>query len=615
MSDAATSAIRTLCVILARAGSKGLPNKNVLEINSRPMVQWTVCHARDAQQRGVIDHVLVSTDGKAIAKAAREAGAEVLMRPAELAGDTATVADAARHALENIRHPTSHIRDVVILYGNVPVRPHDLIDRALAKLRQTGCDSVQSVAPVGKMHPYWMKTLGGDDGDVLQPFIENTIDRRQDLPPVYMLDGGIIAVTRASLMASEPANPHAFLGKDRRAIVTEPGAVIDVDTKEDMNLAWMALEDRYDSDHDPMYQDYVAEADGDEADGDEIEFMIRGRRVHKDEPVYVIAEIGVNHDGQVDRALELVEAAKRADADAVKLQLFRAELLLSDDAELAAYQQANADDPYAMLNALQLTVEEMLAVRERAHELGLGFIVTPFSLENFDDMQRLDPDAVKIASPDCVNGPLIERMYALGKPMIISTGAATMSEWSEAFVDRWNEHPTAVMHCVSAYPTPMEQANLGAVAGLASLYPFPVGYSDHTASLMTGGLAAMVGAAILEKHLTYDTAADGPDHAASLGPEDFAVYVRHAREAQSAKSGDEFDEVQDIEQDVRRVSRQSVCAVRDLKAGATIARDDVTVKRPGIGIPAGRLEDVVGRKLLSDVKANRLLRDGDVDWT
>jgi len=612
-----TSHIETLCIILARAGSKGLANKNLREIHDRPLIMWSVGHAIDAQHRGILDHVVVSTDGKAIAKAAERAGATIMKRPSKLASDTATVADAARYALEQWerKHRDANLGSVVILYGNVPVRPHDLIERALTKLHATGCDSVQSVAPVGKTHPYWMKTLGGDAGDVLQPFIENTIDRRQDLPPVYMLDGGIIAVTKASLMAADVANPHAFLGHDRRAIVTEPGAVVDVDTKEDMNLAWMALEDRYDAEHDPMVQDYAVEADdaADEVVGN-VAFIVRGRRIHKDEPVYVIAEIGVNHDGQVDRALALVESAKRADADAVKLQLFKAELLLSDDAELAAYQEANAANPHAMLNALQLTVDEMIQVRQRAHELGIGFIVTPFSLENFDDMRRLDPDAVKIASPDCVNSPLIERMYELGKPMIISTGAATMSEWSAAFVDRWNDQPTAIMHCVSAYPTPLDRANLGAVAGLSSVYSFPVGYSDHTTSVMTGALASMVGAAILEKHLTYDTAATGPDHAASLRPEVFAQYVRNARAAQSAKAGDEFDVVQDIEQDVRRVSRQSVCATRDLAAGQVIERDDVTVKRPGTGIPARRLDEVVGRKLLRDVKGNHLLRDEDVDW-
>lgn len=609
----------TLCVILARAGSKGLPDKNVLEVGGRPMIQWTICHAREAQRRGVIDDLLVSTDGQAIAAAARRAGAEVLMRPAELASDTATIADAARHAVEQYetRNPQSAIRNLVILYGNVPVRPADLIDRALAKLTETGCDSVQSVCPVGKMHPYWMKTLGGADSDTLEPFIDNTIDRRQDLPPVYQLDGGIIAVTSGTLMTVDSSNPHAFLGSDRRAIVTQPGEVIDVDTPEDLNLAWMKLEEGYDSAGDPMCADYQAEREAERQQQEagvppNPRIHIAGHPVHMDHPVYIIAELGVNHDGSVERALELTRAAHEAGADAVKLQLFNPDLLLSAEAELAGYQQDAASDPHQMLRALQLSVDDMLQVRALARELDMGFIVTPFSLENFDDMRRLDPDAVKIASPDCVNGPLIERMYELGKPMIISTGASQMHEWSAAYVDRWNDDPTVVMHCVSAYPTPTEEADLSVVAALSSLYTFPVGYSDHTPSTLTGALAVMYCAAVLEKHLTHDRSSPGPDHAASLDPSQFARYVQQARQAQAAKSGNEFDEVKPIEMDVRRVARQSVCAVRDLKAGHVIERADITIKRPGTGIPAAQLNDCVGKTLKRDVQANHLLHEGDI---
>ncbi|MFW6033306.1 MAG: cytidylyltransferase domain-containing protein, partial [Phycisphaeraceae bacterium] len=187
--------MKTLGVILARAGSKGLPRKNALPLAGRPMIAWTVQHAR---QSASLSRYLVSTDGEELASIARDAGAEVILRPPELAHDTATVDAAARHALEQAEAEAGETFDaVVILYGNVPLRPADLTDRAVAKLARTGCDSVQSVCPVGKMHPYWMKQLAGDAGDVLEPWVENQVYRRQDLPPVYMLDGGIIAVTRA----------------------------------------------------------------------------------------------------------------------------------------------------------------------------------------------------------------------------------------------------------------------------------------------------------------------------------------------------------------------------------------------------------------------------------
>ena len=210
------------------------------------MVAWSIMHA---MQSASVGKVVVSTDGPAIAQVGHELGVEVIQRPAELAHDTATVADAARHALLTVESPSSITfnQGVVILYGNVPIRPRDLCDRALAKLLATGCDSVQSVCPVGKMHPYWMRKLSGPEGDRLEPFIENTIDRRQDLPAVYMLDGGIIALRREVLLDSVGGHAHAFLGNDRRAIVTQPGDVVDVDTKLDWHFAQALLQERADS--------------------------------------------------------------------------------------------------------------------------------------------------------------------------------------------------------------------------------------------------------------------------------------------------------------------------------------------------------------------------------
>ncbi len=235
--------MNTVAIILARAGSKGLPQKNVLPLGGRPMVAWSMEHALQSKS---IKQVVLSTDGAAIAAVGRQLNVQVIERPAELAHDTATVADAARHALVTIesRLQTTFADGVVILYGNVPIRPADLSDRALEKLTGTGCDSVQSVCAVGKMHPYWMRKLVGNEGDQLESFIENSVDRRQDLPPVYMLDGGLIALRREVLLRSAGEHAHAFLGSDRRAIVTQPGEVVDVDTKLDWHLAEAILKER-----------------------------------------------------------------------------------------------------------------------------------------------------------------------------------------------------------------------------------------------------------------------------------------------------------------------------------------------------------------------------------
>lgn len=222
--------MRTLGIILARGGSKGLPRKNILPVAGRPMVAWTVEHAH---QSGRLDELVLSTDDEEIAAVGRSWSVAVVERPDDLADDSATVDSAARHALETAG--LGAFDAAVLLYGNVPVRPPDLTDRAVDKLATTRCDSVQSVCGVGKMHPYWMQTLV--EGDRLEPFRRHAIYRRQDLPPVYVLDGGVAAVTVKSLRLVDPDQPHAFLGDDRRAIVTEPGEVVDVDSEIDLRLA------------------------------------------------------------------------------------------------------------------------------------------------------------------------------------------------------------------------------------------------------------------------------------------------------------------------------------------------------------------------------------------
>lgn len=228
---------RALGIVLARAGSKGLPNKNALEVAGKPMLAWTIEHALASKR---LERVLVSTDGPMLADIARQYDVEVVLRPAELASDTATVDAAARHAVNQIVGLHEHL---AILYGNIPVRPADLTDRALAKLDQARCDSVQSVYNVEKNHPYWMKSVDPDTAR-LEMFIDNDIYRRQDLPPVYMLDGGVIALTRKALFNFEAGRPHAFLGTDRRAIITKPGEVVDVDSELDRLVAETILRQR-----------------------------------------------------------------------------------------------------------------------------------------------------------------------------------------------------------------------------------------------------------------------------------------------------------------------------------------------------------------------------------
>lgn len=216
-----------IAVIIGRAGSKGLPGKNRLDFNNKPIVWFSIADALHAK---TVDRVVVSTDDEEIKSTAREnKKVTVVDRPSELATDTATVDAAVRHAVETI---DAQNEIVVILYANVPLRPDGLIDRAVHMLVKTGADSVQSYTDVGTHHPYWMVTL--DDDDRVVPHLKNTVYRRQDLPKLLIPNGGVIAVTRKSLFTVIEGEPHAFLGTDRRGIETDEGTIIDIDAESDM---------------------------------------------------------------------------------------------------------------------------------------------------------------------------------------------------------------------------------------------------------------------------------------------------------------------------------------------------------------------------------------------
>ncbi len=335
--------------------------------------------------------------------------------------------------------------------------------------------------------------------------------------------------------------------------------------------------------------------------------------------VYVIAELGVNHDGDPRRAVELAQAAARAGADAIKLQLFEADRLMSRDAKLAAYQKAAGEtDPIAMLRRLELSIGDMAPVVDQARALGVHAIVTVFSVELVAVAESLPWHAYKTASPDLIHLPLLVELARTGRPLILSTGAATLDEVRQTM--HWLSsldalERTAVMQCVSSYPTPMQHAELAGIPAIAAISCGPVGYSDHTPDLDTGALAVSAGAVLLEKHLTYSRSAAGPDHAASLEPAQFAEYVRRARAAAirpRPPSPEPLKRVLDIERDVRTVSRQSLVLTRDLAAGHVLTRSDLTFKRPGTGLPPSLLDRAIGARLRSSKPADGLLTTDDL---
>ncbi|MFQ5413651.1 MAG: N-acetylneuraminate synthase family protein [Phycisphaerae bacterium] len=350
--------------------------------------------------------------------------------------------------------------------------------------------------------------------------------------------------------------------------------------------------------------------------------VIGGHRIGRGEPVFVIAEAGVNHDGSVATALDMVDVATRAGATAVKFQVFRASALASASAPAATYQRSatGTASQRAMLSRLELSEDDFARVADRCRARGILFLATPFATDDVATVVRLGTCAIKIASTDINNTPLLRAAADTGLPMIVSTGASTPRE-IRIGVDhilrcargtapyapaRANAPALVLLHCVSCYPTPLDAANLGAIAALEAAFRVPCGYSDHTRSTQTGGWAVAAGARVVEKHFTIDRARRGPDHAVSLDPDELRDYVSAIRRAEQAM-GTGVIGMSPTEADVRAVARKSVVAAADIPAGAILRADMLALKRPGGGIAPDALATVIGRRTRVDIPRDTLL--------
>ncbi|MBX3395729.1 MAG: N-acetylneuraminate synthase family protein [Phycisphaerae bacterium] len=581
-----------LAVVLARAGSKGLPSKNSLPINGRPMIAYTIAEAKAATS---IDAVCVTTDSSHCEAVAREMGVYVVERPAELANDTATVDSAARHAVETyekFRRPVTH---VVLLYGNVPVRAPEIIDRAVSKLLQHGCDSVRSVTPVEKQHPDWIHRL---EGDRLVQYRRNSIYRRQDLEPLYYHDGAVVAVSRASLFRVRNDDAHAFFGIDRRAVISSGGPTVDVDSADDLKLA-SAILSRTDESAAPP-RDYAPATRV---------VQIGDRLIGPMQRTFIIAEAGVNHDGSIDKARQLIDAAREAGADAVKFQCFRADRLVAADAPTCDYQtihDAGATDQRTMLRRLELTPENFRQLAEYARSVGLIFLATPFGIEELEFIvNEIGVPAIKIASPDIINVPLLANAADTGRPLILSTGASDNAEIESAISRLKNVGAgdrLILLHCVSSYPTPPQCARLARIRQMSSRFGMPVGFSDHVDDVAIGAAAVYAGACVLEKHITLDRTATGPDHFFSLDPDQFRNYVAAVRTAEAAL-GDGRTALDPRELQVRERARGRVVASRTIRAGDLFTPDNLTIQRASRGLCASEWETIIGRQASMPIEA------------
>jgi N,N'-diacetyllegionaminate synthase len=338
--------------------------------------------------------------------------------------------------------------------------------------------------------------------------------------------------------------------------------------------------------------------------------LVGARTVGPGLPCLVIAEAGVNHNGSLEMAVRLVDAAAAAGADIVKFQTFKSEEVVTPLAPKADYQVQNTgatESQLDMIRKLELPDHAFHTIQQHCRERGITFLSTPFDHRSADLLEEMGVDAFKIPSGEITNHPLLTHIARKGKPLIVSTGMSDLEEVAVALgvIRAAGNTELILLHCVSNYPAAPASVNLSAMRTLEQHFDVPVGYSDHTEGISIPIGAAALGACVVEKHFTLDRKLPGPDHRASLEPTELAAMVQGIRDVQSAL-GDGVKRPVAEELSTAAVARRSLVAACDLRAGTLLTESMVAIRRPGTGLPPSDLSRVLGRQLKQDLAAGHL---------
>lgn len=332
---------------------------------------------------------------------------------------------------------------------------------------------------------------------------------------------------------------------------------------------------------------------------------------------FIIAEAGVNHCGNIELALKMVHEAKRAGADAVKFQTFHAEDLVTADAPKARYQKENdgASSQFEMLKRLELSEEDHKAIMAECEKVGIEFMSTPFSIRSARFLKDLGMKTWKIPSGEITNRPLLEYIAGVAEKVIMSTGMTTTDEITEAVVamliSGLKKENLYLLHCTTAYPTQLADVNLRAMEALRKFACKGVGYSDHTQGILAPVAAVAMGALIIEKHFTLDRNLPGPDHKASLLPDEFARMVADIRDVEKAM-GDGTKKPVKAEIPNKAIARKSIVAACPISKGEKFTADNLTTKRPGTGISPMRWYELIGKKAKHNYNIDDLILNSEI---
>ena len=327
-----------------------------------------------------------------------------------------------------------------------------------------------------------------------------------------------------------------------------------------------------------------------------------------EERIFIIAEIGVNHNGDVNLAKKMIEAAAKSGADAVKFQTFIAEDMVTKDTKKAKYQEKNSkgSSQIEMIKELELNEDEFFKLSNVAVENNVLFLSSPFDKKSVDLLDKLNVCGFKIGSGEINNFELIEYIENKGKPLIISTGMSTLDEVRQTYDFITNKDKLIILHCITGYPSKFEDANLKFINTLKEKFKVPIGFSDHSIGIELAIASVGLGVSVIEKHFTIDKTLDGPDHQASLEPNEFKAMVDSVRNVEIAMGNGER-RLCESELEIKKVARKSIVAACDILKGSILDNNMLTIKRPGTGIEPKYLKSLIGKKAKVDIKKDSLI--------
>jgi N,N'-diacetyllegionaminate synthase len=327
--------------------------------------------------------------------------------------------------------------------------------------------------------------------------------------------------------------------------------------------------------------------------------------------VYVIAEAGVNHNGSLEIAKNMVDCAKESGADCIKFQTFVSKNIVSKNAEKADYQKLQNDSCESqldMLRKLELSYEEFCELNQYCQSVGIEFLSTGFDFDSIDFLKTLEMKKWKIPSGEITNLPYLIKIAKLNRPVILSTGMSTMDDIRLALnvLKEYGSGEITVLHCTTEYPTPFEEVNLAAMISINNEFGLPFGYSDHTRGIEVAIAAVAMGATVIEKHFTLNRTMDGPDHKASLEPNELKAMVSAIRNVEIAIGSGEKKPTKSEKKNIV-IARKSIIANRYIKKGEIFTEENLTVKRPGHGLSPMQWFDVIGKLAVRDFEEDELI--------